>query len=168
MFKEKCVEAEIEEIISCAKGYSKIITTRGRTSDSVERRIRWGSAYRNHDYSGFDYDREHFMSSLYADSVEQDPWSNDIRLETYEPVMNNTLRITYQYGGQKYEKIVKRESYNDSYHVGEKLFVSFYVDSPETIIDISDEDILSGLRMMQFGFAILPILMMLLLLSYII
>ena len=149
MFKEKCVEAEIEEIISCSKGYRKNITDSERTRNSVERRIRWGSAYRNYDYWGCDYERAHFMESFFDDSIEQDSWAGETRLKSYESVINNTLKITYQYGGQKYKKIVKRESYNNPYNVGQKLFVSFNIDSPETVIDISDEDILSGLKMMQ-------------------
>lgn len=70
--QRKSVEATIKEIISCSKGYRKKIKDRVRTRDSVARRIRWGSAYRNHDYLGFDYEREYTTSLLVDDSDEQD------------------------------------------------------------------------------------------------
>lgn len=87
--------------------------------------------------------------------------------ETYESVTNYTLKITYQHSGKKYEKLVKHESYSNSYYIGQKIFVTFNMDSPETVIDISDVDILSGLKMMRLSLAILPILIVLLLLSYV-
>lgn len=104
MFKEKSVEATIEEIISCSKGHRKKIKDRVRIRDSVERRIRWVSTYRNHDYLGFEYEREYMSSLLVDDSDEQDLWVSETLSETYESGTNYTLKITYQHSEKNTRK----------------------------------------------------------------
>lgn len=167
MFKEKCVEAEIEEVISFIEkeGYRENFIKEERARDSAERRCRWGAAY---DRDSLDYERELFLESSWDDSIERDSWTGETILKSYETWIENTLKITYQYSGQKYEKIIKRESYKKPYKVEQKLYVSFHADSPETVIDISDEDIFTGLKMMQYSIILLLFIMVLLLLFYII
>lgn len=57
MFKEKCFEAEIEEIISYSEkeGYRENFKKEERAWDSVERRSRLGSAYKERDHLRDDY-----------------------------------------------------------------------------------------------------------------
>lgn len=172
MFKEKSVEAEVEEIISYSeqKGYRENIEKEERAWDSAERRSRdiWGDRYRSRADLHDDYERELFLKSSWDDHIEQDFWTGETIMMSYETWIENTLKIAYQYKGQKYEKIIKRESHKNPYKVGQKLYVSFRTDSPDTIIDIADEDIFTGLKMMQFSIILLIFVMVLLSLFYII
>ncbi len=170
MFKEKCAEAEVEKIISYSeeKGYRENIKKEMKAWDSVERRSRdiWGP--RDREYLWDDYERELFLESSWGDFIERDFWTGEPILKSYETWIENTMKITYQYSGQKYEKIIKCESYKNPYKVGQKLYVSFYKDSPDTIIDISDEDIFTRLRMLRYSIILLFFVVALMLLFYII
>mgnify|MGYP004687767539 CR=1 FL=1 len=121
----------------------------------------WGSTY-NRDSLRDDYERKLFLESFWDDSIECDSLTGETILKSYETWIENTLKITYQYNGQKFEKKIKRESYRKPYKVDQKLYVSFCTDSPETVIDISDEDIFIGLKMMQYCTILLLFIMVLL------
>ena len=135
--------------------------------DFAERKNKgmWGSAY-NRDSLQDDYERELFLESSQDDSIECDSLTGETILKSYETWIENTLKITYQYNGQKFEKKIKRESYRKPYKVDQKLYVSFCADSPETVIDISDEDIFIGLKMMQYCTILLLFIMLLLVLLF--
>lgn len=115
-----------------------------------------------------DYEEELFLQSYWDDHIEEDFWTGETIIMSYGTWIENTLKIVYQYKGQKYEKIIKRESHKNPYKVEQKLYVSFRTDSPDTIIDIADEDIFTGLKMMQFSVILLIFVMVLLTLFYII
>lgn len=176
MFKEKRVEDKVEEVISYSekKGYREnivknIVKEERRALTSAESRSLgiFGDIYRGRADFFDDYESELFSQSSWDDHIEKDYLTGEPIIMSYETWIENTLKIVYQYKGQKYEKIIKRESHKNPYKVGQKLYVSFRTDSPDTIIDIDDKYISTGLMMMML-FSVLIFEMVLLTLFYII